>query len=216
MNSIPLISSPLSESWTAWTLLGYLLCLVIIELHQPGQISCALRKISSKIERNYNDVGQDLLTVILLYIFRFGVFGMALYMLLFRGGEFSYATYAAIVGIIVGIEALRAIIIIAIHFAFGFRGDLQTFFRQYNHLWLLFCLLLYIICVTAMNIGLHPALQVAGIVAVVAYFIGLIWKIIRIAPFRAVHILYILLYLFLLEVVPFGAAIVAVQSVLKA
>lgn len=212
MNAIDLISSPLSESWAAWTLLFLLLILGVVELHQPKQIIDALRDLGSKIERNYNNTNQDLLTTVLLYTFRFGTFALALYLFFYRGEIFTFYNYCIIIGIIIGIELLRSLIIMATHYAFDFRSSLQTFFRQYNNLWLIFVILLYPICIVMMNIGTNLILKIAGGIALSAYLICLILKIIRIAPFKNIHILYISLYLLLLEFVPLGVEIMIVRN----
>ena len=65
MNEIPLISTPISEPWTAWILLGLLLCFILAIGHTPGAVKEAVRDIFSKLERNYNESGQDTFSLML-------------------------------------------------------------------------------------------------------------------------------------------------------
>ena len=87
MNEIPLISTPISEPWTAWILLALLLCFILAIGHTPGAVKEAVRDIFSKLERNYNESGQDTFSLMLFQIFRVGVVAMMVYLFLLPRGR---------------------------------------------------------------------------------------------------------------------------------
>ena len=204
MNEIPLISTPISEPWTAWILLGLLLCFILAIGHTPGAVKEAVRDIFSKLERNYNESGQDTFSLLLFQIFRVGVVAMMVYLFCFRGGEFSLHTYGKIVGAVTGMEIIRLALFTMIHFAFRFQQTLQTFLRHYLNIWLLMSILLYVLCLFMVNYTIDT-LWIGIIIAAIAVYVTiLVWKMISMAPFRMRHLIYILLYLLLMEAIPFG------------
>ena len=204
MNEIPLISTPISEPWTAWILLALLLCFILAIGHTPDAVKEAIRDIFSKLERNYNESGQDTFSLMLFQIFRVGVVAMMVYLFCFRGGEFSLLTYGKIVGAVTGMEIIRLALFTMIHFAFRFQQTLQTFLRHYLNIWLLMSILLYVLCLFMVNYTIDTLWTGLTIAAIAVYVTILVWKMISMAPFRLRHLVYILLYLLLMEAIPFG------------
>ena len=101
-------------------------------------------------------------------------------------------------------EIIRLALFTMIHFAFRFQQTLQTFLRHYLNIWLLMSILLYVLCLFMVNYTIDT-LWIGIIIAAIAVYVTiLVWKMISMAPFRMRHLIYILLYLLLMEAIPFG------------
>ena len=108
MNKLPLISSPLSEAWPSWLLLGLLLCIVMAEVLQPETIKMSFRTTFSRMERMFGDSAVNFLGAVALNIYRLGIISLTLYLVCYKGGEFSMLTYGLILLAIIAFVACKS------------------------------------------------------------------------------------------------------------
>lgn len=207
MNVLPLISSPISEPWTGWVMLGLLLCMMIVVAHQPSLFTDGLHDMFSSMDRSYSEVNIDILTTLLLHLFRWGVVTMTVYLLCYRTGDFSFATYALIGAAVAGVEILKTVLLLMMNYAFSLSKSVQSLLRQYNNIWLVWSVMLYVLCLMMIHWGVTPACVVGLVASVVFYVVALLWRIHYLVQWKILALLYVPLYLVLLEIMPVAATL---------
>ena len=108
MDKLPLISTPLSEAWPSWLMLGLLLCMVMAEVLQPETLRMSFRTTFSHMERIYGDSAVNFWGAVLLTVFKADIIALTLYLAFYQQGEFSILTYGLIVLMVIAFVAVKS------------------------------------------------------------------------------------------------------------
>lgn len=139
MNSLPIISSPWSESWVAWTMLGLLVLVGIAHVMQPQAITMGFRSLFSTGDRSstFIDTALDKRAQTIMLFFAACVVSMATYIVVFAwtdGQQFSFDNYGLVVLLTTVIMLLRTVFEILVGFTFIPHGGFDAFIDHYYHL----------------------------------------------------------------------------------
>ncbi len=210
MTEIARISTPLSEAWPTWLMLGLLLCLVLSEVLQPDSFSSVFRSTFTRLERVYGDRARNFYGVLLLNTFRIGTVAMALYVFTYSHAPFSLLTYGSIILLIIAIILVKMLVSGLVSYTFELGRTTALFLPQYDNLWTILCLLLY--PVTLLCINLESAVLLWVAIGIVALFVALmLYKIMQYFYAGPKSLLYLMIYVVTLELLPLGAIMVTTR-----
>lgn len=205
------ISSPMSESWTAWTLLGLLLLLCWAIHRQPTLLRVAWQTTVAKTERSYSDAAMDTLALVMVLLFRLGTVSLALDILFFEGGKFLFSDYLLTLLILLGTELIKVIVAWIVNFTYRLSLSFGMSYVHYTNLWLLTCVPLWCFCCISIYCGSPVLTNVLMSIAVCLLAISLVVKGVRSYVNRLTSLLYVLLYVMTVEVVPLVIAATLVK-----
>ena len=223
MNGLPIISSPWSEPWMAWTMLGLLILAYIAHAMQPQAIATAFRTFFTTGDRNSTFIDSDLdrraqALMIFLAIFTFAM-GAYVSLLAYLGtGQYSFRTYGFIVLVSVGLLTVRSLFEMLVAFTFVPRSSVHTLLYHYYHLTVCTAIIHYpIVLMSLYWSALTPrAIIILNAALLVLYLLGLFIKTCAVLMHSWRSLLYILLFVFTLELVPFMAVLgLAYQLITK-
>lgn len=212
MNKLPLISSPISEVWPSWLMLGLLLCIVMAEVLQPETICMSFRTTFSRMERMFGDSAVNFWGAVALTVFRVSVIALTLYLVCYDQGTFSIITYGWIVLIVIAFVIIKSIFAWLLSYTFDLKRDTTLYLPQYSNLWTAFCIVLYPILLITINIG-HTNIIRWLILAIAGLFcIDVIIKLVQHFYKDLSSIAFIVLYTLTLEIIPITAMIIGVRQ----
>ncbi len=211
-NFLPIVSTPLTEVWTMWTMLALLVCGVLSIAGQPGFLLVAFRGVFTKMERTYSDAGRSWMNVIGCTIFRVGVLAMALYVFFFESGDFVMWRYWVLVLLILGLELLRWGCSMAVTYVFGLRQGLDESRAYYDNLWLVSSVILYPVTLLMINWGIGTGGWIAMCSLFLFFLITLTVRLFRVYVVKWTSVIYILLYVVTLEVLPIIGLCIAIEA----
>lgn len=207
------ISSPMSESWTAWTLLVLLLLIGWAIQRQPTLLRVAWQTTVAKSERNYSDAALDALAMMMVILFRLGTVALALDVAFFDGGHFQFVDYLWTLLIMLGVELLKVLTGWLVNFTFHLPTPFGMSYVHYTNLWLLTCVPLWCFCCISVFCGNPVLTNILMAIAAGILFLSLVVKGIRSYMTQLTSLPYVLLYVLTVEVVPMVAAAMLVMNV---
>ena len=223
MESLPVISSPWSEPWVAWTMLGLLVLATLAHAMQPQAIATGFRSIFSTGDRNsmFIDADLDRRAELINIFLAICIFSMGAYvsLLAYVGtGEYSFRTYGMIILITVVLLLVRAIFGMLAAFTFVPRSTTHTFFYHYYHLTVCTAIVHYpIVLLCLFWSALTPGVIILLNATVLAFYLIAIFVKSCLLMMRSMRqIVYILMYLITLELLPFlGVFALSYQLITK-
>lgn len=199
MDILTHIQSPCSAPWVAWLLLAGLIILLLNVFTQAGVQTI---NVFSRSERVYTTHSNNWMGKFLSRIYGWGIVGLMIALLLFDGVDFAFLTYLKVLGIVALVYFLQWTIVLGVGWVFVSAKDLSNALEQYRDIRSLICMLLYPVVLFSCN---YPNQMITKIMCgiVVLVFIFLIMnKMILIFYKNLPSLLYILLYIFCLEILP--------------
>ena len=216
MNSLPVISSPWSESWVAWTMLGLLVLVGIAHGMQPQAITMGFQSLFSAGDRNstFIDTALDKRAQAIMLFFAVCTLSMATYISVFawtQGQHFSFDHFGLIILFTTGLLLLRTAFEALVAFTFVSRSSIDAFIDHYYHLTVCTALVHYpvlILCLfwSALTPGIIVILNET---IITFYLIILLVKSCSILAHSFRGFFYILLYIITLEILPLTALIMS-------
>ena len=214
MNSLQVISSPWSEPWVAWTMLGLLVLVGIAHGMQPQAITMGFRSLFSAGDRNstFIDTALDKRAQAIMLFFAVCTLSMATYISVFawtRGHVFSFTNYGIIILFATGLLLIRTVLEAFAGFTFVSRSGIDAFIDHYYHLTVCTALVLYpVVILSLFWSALTPAIIVILNATIIAfYLIILLVKSCSILVHSVRGFFYILLYIITLEILPIVALV---------
>ncbi len=209
MDKLPLISSPISEAWPSWLMVGLLFCMVAAEVLQPDTIRTSFRTTFSRMQRMYGDSAVNFWGAVALNLFRVGIVALTLYLACYAQGEFAFRTFVLAVLIVFAFVAVKSLFTWLVSYTFDLKRDTALYMPQYSNLWTALCIVLYPILLLTINIG-HNNIMKWVFAAIAALFcIDVVIKLVQHFYNGLGSIGYILLYTLTLEVIPITAMVVS-------
>lgn len=216
MPGIPLISSALSETWVAWTLLALLAMLPLASAFQPQLIRVSFASLLSSKERDSIFVASspDFRARLILYLYTMLIETMAMMVLFCTSGDFSYEMFGIVFACTVGVNVVKWLLQRLVAYVFFTPQALEVFGRHYNYLNHVAAVLLLPITLLAIYLPSVSHGWLLGLYAadILLYILLVMYKTIVLFARSAQSLLYILLYVVTLEVVPVGILVALVQT----
>lgn len=212
MTKLPLISSPVSEAWPSWLMLGLLLCIVMAEVLQPETIRMSFRTTFSRMERMFGDSAVNFWGVIALTIYRVSIIAFALYLACYTQGEFSFLSYVYVILIVIAFVAIKSIAAWLLSYTFDLKRVTALYLPQYSTLWTAFSIVLYPIVLVFINIGHHRIFQWLLLALAALFCIDVIIKLLQHFYRDMSSFGYIALYTLTLEIIPVVAMVLGVKQ----
>ena len=212
MNGLPLISSPWSEPWMAWTMLALLVATFIAHAMQPQAIATAFRSIFKTGDRSSTFIDSDLdrRAQFLMIFLAICTFSMAAYisLLAYEGsGEYSFHTYGLIVLLSTGVLIVRSLFELLTAFTFVPSSTVHTLLYHYYHLTVCTAIVHYPIVLLCLYwSALTPrAIIILNGTLLALYLLGLFIKTCGVLMRSWRTLLYIFISIVTLELIPFLA-----------
>ena len=202
MNSIPRISTPCSEPWVAWLLLGLLLLLIAggSAFRNPREVT---RALVSHSERSYIALSRNLIAEIISVIFRIGIMALTIYMLVYSADSpFTLLNYAKVAGIVVAMLTVQALLIYMVGSVFLSSRQLSQALEQCSLIRNLVGMLLWLVMLVTTNWPCPLALYILCGVVLALFSAAMLGKGVLMFYKGVPSLLYILLYFISLEIVP--------------
>ena len=215
MDTIEHILTPWSASWWGWTMFILFLCGVVSEFMQPGIISQAHSSLLSQNDRTYKAAPSNLYGQILITLFRLGTIAMGAGLCVYPGGEFSFAAYAAVLGVTFGLVLLKMAGNGLLDYTFMLSRRFAPVYEQYGDTTTLAACLLYPALLVTMYIGSLDAVR--WVCAGVAALFLMIWtyRAARTFVSSPAAVLYIALYIGTMEILPTGGLLYLSSIMIK-
>ena len=213
--SIPLISSPVSEPWTAWVLLLLLVLAALANVAQPGVVLNSFTTIVAKPERQYTESQRTVLGQICLHLFQLGTLAMACYLLCFHDGAFSIARYGVILVLIALLYGIKVLMMLLVNYTFQIRKRCASIGEHYEHLICVFCCALYPLMLGMFYYGNTRVLQTLVTLVTAAFLALIVFKYCRAFLQRPSSLLYILLSVMTMDVLPLLGAYYGTNYILS-
>lgn len=200
-----------SAPWSGWIMLLLMLCAVMSEWLQPGVVSRASENLLSRADRTYKEAPDNLLAQILINIFRIGTIAMGLCLCFVPQGDFRFAAYAAVCGVLLGMLVVKIICNLLLDYVFQLSRHYGSMYEPYTSLLTLTALVLYPCLLVLLHLDSYIAGRWdMGIVSIVFLMLWL-YRSIRQYIHTVLSISYVAFYFITLEILPM-AAIFAISS----
>lgn len=202
MVGIEHIISPQSAPWCAWVLLALLLLAIGSELLQPGVISRAATSLITRSERTYKEAPNNFLGQLFISLFRIGVWGMAIYLVLGSNRPFLFTTYAAICGCILSVIVLKWLCHLFLDVVYMFSRRFSSVHEHLYNIFTLSAVALYPLLLILFFID-HPLVSAWVVGLILAFFmLAWIYRSARLFIISPSAIIYFILYISTLEIIP--------------
>lgn len=213
MHIVDHISSLYSDSWVVWTLF-VLLFIALLNRSSETNIVIAFRNVTSHSERIYTSQTQSWLSMITSRVFCFGILAMAMMVLVYQGGAIRMVQYLQVLGIVGLVFVVQRLLLHLVGYVFVPMKKMNNAMEQYRVLRMLACMLLFPIVLLMINFP-NPLLAriLCGIVGGV-YGLVLLGKCVQLFYRNILSILYILLYITILEILPIAVIVLWTQHVM--
>lgn len=194
-------------------MLVMLILWVLMMVRQPGIVKDAFHSLFSKQDRSYSDSANDLLSEILLILFRSTTLTMLVYILVFCGAaQFRILYFLALLGLVILFDLCKWMILRLLSYVFSLQRRMDGPRAVYNNLWVFSAVLLFPVMVVIVNTG-WTVVGWGFFLGIMGVYLGLlIRKMFRMFSITPMGILYILLYTMTLEVLPIGALVLISQT----
>ena len=204
--SIPLISSPVSEPWTAWALLVLLLLACMANVLQPGVMVSGFATILTKPERQYTESQHTVLGQICLHLFQIGTLAMAYYLLCFQTGAFTMVRYGVILLLVAVVYGAKVLSMMLVGYTFQLRKRCASIGTHYSNLICVFCCCLYPLLLLLYRYGVTPFLRVLLLLLTGMFIVLVFLKYCRAYLVKPMALCYILLAVLTMDVLPLVGA----------
>lgn len=199
--------SPLSAPWCAWTMLMLLLLAILSEWLQPGVISQATTSLTVHAERLYKDAPVNFMAQLFITLFRIGTLALGLCLCFNASDHFSFAAFAAVSGIIVGVTLFKMLATVLVDYTFLLSRTYGDAYEHYSNLFTLAMVVLYPLQLVFWHIGSPIANRwLLGIIGS-AFLLLWIYRGLRQYVRKPMAILYLLAYMFTLEFLPMAGIV---------
>ena len=207
------IVSPLTAPWCGWTMLVLFLLAVLSEWIQRGVITQTLTSLTVHSERTYKDAPTNTLAQLFITLFRFGTFAMAI-CLCFASEGFSFAAYAAVLGIILGVMLLKMLCNRLLDYTFQITRLFGDANEHYANILTLASVVMYVLLLIFLRIDSEPAYRwMVGSVAAL-FFLLWLYRSARQFVRSPMAVLYLLLYMATLELLPMaGITVLSAKTI---
>ena len=204
------ISSIYSESWVAWVLFA----LLVVALSNPsvGKVGVIWHGVFSQAERTYSFRARAWADEITLRGFQLGIVAMAILMWIHPMNVSHPIIYAKVLGVLLGTYVVQSILVHIVAWVFLSTKRMDAVLEQRNNIRTLVCIGIYPILLLWMNVSVIPSLFLGLII--VLFFIMLIGKSLQLFYTNPLSILYILLYIFCLEILPIVVSVLIVEHLI--
>ena len=199
------IISPLSAPWCSWVMFGLLVCAALGEFFQPGIITQAPASLRVRIDRLYKASPDNFFGQTCINLFRLGTVAMLLCITFV--GRFSFLTYLAVNGVILGVMGVKMLGNVLLDYTFTLSRRLGAMYEHYSNIATMVCLLLWPTVLILMHVGTPEACR--WTMAVAAFLFLALWVYRSGAQYirSLIAIPYMLLYWCTLEVLPLAALV---------
>ncbi len=207
------ISTPYTESWVAWLMLGLLVLLGVANIYQPGFYVRALRSLPTTKERDsiFMAAGNDYRSQMAMTAFGVIVVALLLRWLL-NAENFTFTSCAIAIGCVSVALLARKLMQDVVAFVFFERHELDTVQRHYRYINNCLMITLFPLLLLALYTPLSRMAAVVMIcVLMVAYMGFVLFKIVACLPLRMGALFYIPLYVLTVEILPIAGMIWATQ-----
>lgn len=216
MAGIPLISSPLSETWVAWVLLFILVLLPIASVFQPQLIRVSFVSLLSRKERDsiFVDSSPDFRARMVLQLYTLLILAMSMMVMFRTSGDFVLEWFGWILLCCFGALVIRWLMQLLVGYVFFTPQTADVFARHYhylNHATAVALLPITLLAIYLPDLS-HSWLIGAYLTAATLYLVLVVYKIVMLLSKSAWSAIYILLYVLTVEVVPIGALVVVVKA----
>lgn len=206
MEIINRISGPLSEPWVAWLMLFLLALLLLANRFRPGMIHTSFLTLFSAKERDsiFVQSSIDIRGQVLAFIYEVSVIALSAYLVCFTAGQFAFVTYMKILGVVIGVFALKFLLSAYLSFVYFDSSTFSMCLSQYSSLLMAVLSAAYPLLLVALFVPQvsRTAVLVMAVALLSFFFVCLLVKLFRIFFKDLLACFYILLYLCTLEFLP--------------
>ena len=188
-------------------MLALLLFAILSEWMQPGVISQALGSLKVRPERMYKDAPTNVMAQLLLTLFRVGTVAMTLCLCLCPDNRFTFAAFAAVCGIVVGVLMLKMLCNILLDFTFQLVRKYGDVYEHYSNILTLTVVVLYPMALLFMHIASLQTTRWLMLAAAVLFLGMWLYRCTRQFVQTPMAILYLLAYTATLEILPMAGIV---------
>lgn len=202
MEGIAHSMSPLSAPWCGWTMLVLFLCAILSEFFQPGVITQAMASLRVRTDRMYKDAPVNFFGQFFITLFRLGTLAMALCLCFSPTDRFSFAAFAAVCGIIIGVLLVKMVCNVIVDYTFMLSRRFGAMYEHYSNIATLIGIVLWPIVLVLLHVSNMTVVR--WVLGVVAFLFVVLWIYRSAAQYiRSLKaILYLALYICTLELLP--------------
>lgn len=191
-------------------MLGLPICAILAGVFQPVVIRQGFVSLFSKVERSYNDSPMNYIGQALLFVFRAGILGMAIYLFTYNSqlamhansGEFLFSRYMTIMGAVAATEIVKYLVSLLLNYTFQLSRQFATLFAHYTYVSTSICCVLYPLLLLIIYFGSQALTTIGLCVMMSVCWLVLFIKWIRVFFTSIPSVIYVLLYILTIEVLP--------------
>lgn len=191
-------------------MLGLPICAILAGVFQPVVIRQGFVSLFSKVERSYNDSPMNYIGQALLFVFRAGILGMAIYLFTYNSqlamhansGEFLFSRYMTIMGAVAAMEVVKYLVSLLLNYTFQLSRQFATLFAHYTYVSTSICCVLYPLLLLIIYFGSQALTTIGLCVMMSVCWLVLFIKWIRVFFTSIPSVIYVLLYILTIEVLP--------------
>lgn len=191
-------------------MLGLLVCAILAGVFQPAVIRQGFVSLFSKVERSYNDSPMNYIGQALLFVFRAGIVGMAIYLFTYNSqlamhansSEFLFSRYMTIMGAVAAMEVVKYLVSLLLNYTFQLSRQFATLFAHYTYVSTSICCVLYPLLLLIIYFGSQALTTIGLCVMMSVCWLVLFIKWIRVFFTSIPSVIYVLLYILTIEVLP--------------
>ncbi len=191
-------------------MLGLPICAILAGVFQPVVIRQGFVSLFSKVERSYNDSPMNYIGQALLFVFRAGILGMAIYLFTYNSqlamhansGEFLFSRYMTIMGAVAATEIVKYLVSLLLNYTFQLSRQFATLFAHYTYVSTSICCVLYPLLLLIIYFGSQALTTIGLCVMMSVCWLVLFIKWVRVFFTSIPSVIYVLLYILTIEVLP--------------
>lgn len=191
-------------------MLGLPICVILAGVFQPAVIRQGFVSLFSKVERSYNDSPMNYIGQALLFVFRAGIVGMAIYLFTYNsdlatqanGSEFLFSRYMTIMGAVAAMEVVKYLVSLLLNYTFQLSRQFATLFAHYTYVSTSICCVLYPLLLLIIYFGSQALTTIGLCVMMSVCWLVLFIKWVRVFFTSIPSVIYVLLYILTIEVLP--------------
>ena len=191
-------------------MLGLPICAILAGVFQPAVIRQGFVSLFSKVERSYNDSPMNYIGQALLFVFRAGIVGMAIYLFTYNSdlamhansSEFLFSRYMTIMGAVAAMEVVKYLVSLLLNYTFQLSRQFATLFAHYTYVSTSICCVLYPLLLLIIYFGSQALTTIGLCVMMSVCWLVLFIKWIRVFFTSIPSVIYVLLYILTIEVLP--------------
>ncbi len=191
-------------------MLGLPICAILAGVFQPAVIRQGFVSLFSKVERSYNDSPMNYIGQALLFVFRAGIVGMAIYLFTYNSqlamhansSEFLFSRYMTIMGAVAAMEVVKYLVSLLLNYTFQLSRQFATLFAHYTYVSTSICCVLYPLLLLIIYFGSQALTTIGLCVMMSVCWLVLFIKWVRVFFTSIPSVIYVLLYILTIEVLP--------------